>query len=231
MAFGFRKPVPPPVRCMPPGERIYAIGDVHGCRDALDTLLALIDADDAARPAASTTLVFLGDLIDRGPDSRGVVERAMTLERRTVLLMGNHEEILLDAWEGDLRAGAMFMRIGGRETLASYGVDDVADLPRAHVAFIRRFADSHRAGDYLFVHAGVRPGVALAEQTPGDMRWIRRRFTESEFDHGVTVVHGHSTTLAVDERAHRVGIDTGAYATGRLTALGLEGPDRWFLSS
>lgn len=233
---------------LPVGERIYAIGDVHGRLDLLDTLVALIDVDDAALEPAETTLVFLGDLMDRGADSKGVIERVMEIAatRRTVLLMGNHEEILISAWEGDRRAASLFHRVGGRETLLSYGVmshdydfgdlDDLSALVRArvpaqHIAFLRQSRDSYARGDYLFVHAGVRPGVPLVAQTPTDMRWIRREFLDDSRDHGPMIIHGHSITEDVDEHPNRIGIDTGAFASGKLTAIGIEGTRRWFLAT
>ena len=233
---------------LPQGERVYAIGDIHGRRDCFDALLALIDADDAARGAARTTLVLLGDLVDRGAESRGVVERAMRLsaERRCVFLMGNHEEILIRTWEGDRKTAGLFARVGGRETVMSYGMSahdyDLCDLgelavavgervPADHIAFLRRFADSFALGDYLFVHAGIRPGVALDEQDPTDLRWIRREFLDDRRDHGAMIVHGHSITETVDDCPNRIGIDTGAFASGVLTAIGLEGDRRWFLQS
>ena len=242
-----RKPKPR-IHALPVGERIYAIGDIHGRRDCLDALLAKIDADDASRGGASTSLVFLGDLTDRGDDSRGVVERVMeiTATRACKLLMGNHEEVFIDSWEGDLPAVRLFHRIGGRETLLSYGVSeaeyDAADfarltallaerVPAAHIAFLRKFQDSYARGDYLFVHAGIRPGRPIEEQDPGEMRWIRERFLNDPRDHGPMIVHGHTVTAEVDEWPNRIGIDTGAYASGKLTALGIEGTTRWFLSS
>lgn len=242
-----RKPKPLP-RTLPPGERVYAIGDIHGRSDCFDLLMSKIDADDAARGAAKTTIVLLGDLVDRGPDSMGVIERAeaMRTEYRCVFLMGNHEEIFIKAWEGDPASARLFHRIGGRETLLSYGVSeddyDSADfdrlvellrthVPADHIAFLRRFRDTYAVGDYLFVHAGVRPGTPIDAQDANDMRWIRDKFLDDTRDHGAMIVHGHSVTAAVDEQLNRIGIDTGAYASGRLTALGLEGTERWFLSS
>ena len=245
----FARPDPEPQRfALPDGERVYAIGDIHGRRDCFDTLLGLIDEDDAARGRTDTRLILLGDLIDRGSDSRGVIERAMHIAAspKTILLMGNHEEILIRVWEGDRSAASLFHRVGGRETLLSYGVseaqyddcdlDDLADLveatvPAEHIAFLRTFQDQWRAGDYLFVHAGIRPGLALDEQSGSDMRWIRREFLDDPRSHGVMVVHGHSITEDVDERANRIGIDTGAFASGKLTALGIEGSDTWVLST
>ncbi|MEP6784632.1 MAG: metallophosphoesterase family protein [Sphingomonadales bacterium] len=237
-----------PQRALPEGERVYAIGDIHGRSDCFDALMTKIDADDAERGPAKTTIVLLGDLVDRGPDSRGVVERAdaMRTEYRCVFLMGNHEEIFIKAWEGDMTSARMFHRIGGRETLLSYGVTedeyDSADfdkmiemlrthVPAEHIAFLRRFRDTYAAGDYLFVHAGIRPGTPIDEQDATDMRWIRDKFLDDARDHGAMIVHGHSITPGVDEQANRIGIDTGAYASGRLTALGVEGTERWTLSS
>ncbi|CAN5363283.1 metallophosphoesterase family protein [soil metagenome] len=239
---------PPREHRLPVGERIYAIGDIHGRLDCLNALLAKIDADDAARGTADTTLVFLGDLMDRGPDSNAVIERAMHIAetRPSVFLMGNHEEIFIHVWEGDERAIALFHRVGGRETLMSYGVEagdydtgnpgEIAALTRKHVpthhiAFLRRFLDSHSSGDYLFVHAGIKPGVPLSAQTPADLRWIRGAFLDDGRDHGPMVVHGHSITQDYDEQHNRIGIDTGAFASGKLTAIGIEGTDRWFLNS
>ncbi len=238
----------PQVYALPEGERVYAIGDIHGRRDCLDALIALIDVDNAARGKADTKLIFLGDLVDRGADSRGVVERAMHIAKspKTVLLMGNHEEILIRAWEGDRKAAGLFHRVGGRETLLSYGVTeaeydacdlgDLAELvaqhiPVEHVTFMKNFIDQWRCGDYLFVHAGIRPGVPLDEQSGSDMRWIRREFLDDPRDHGLMIVHGHSITEHVEERNNRIGIDTGAFASGRLTALGIEGTERWVLST
>lgn len=233
---------------LPKGERIYAVGDIHGRLDLLDVLIERIDADDRARGPAATTLVFLGDLMDRGAESRGVIERAMELARtrETVFLMGNHEEIFIQAWEGDERAAALLRRVGGRETIMSYGAPardceaaDPAELaamlgervPPEHIAFLRQFADSFARGDYLFVHAGIRPGVSIDLQNPADLRWIRREFLDDPRDHGPMIVHGHSITEDVDERPNRIGIDTGAFGSGTLTAIGIEDGDRWFLTS
>ena len=245
--FARTEPVPPPF-ALPAGERVYAIGDIHGRRDCLDRLLLAIDNDEKSRAAAQTTIVFLGDLVDRGLDSRGVVERVMQVAkaRRCILLMGNHEEILIRAWEGDRQAAGLLHRVGGRETLLSYGVAmaaydacDLGDLaaltgdhvPVEHIAFLRGFLDHWQRGNYLFVHAGIRPGVPLDEQRASDLRWIRRDFLDDDRDHGFMVVHGHSITEAVDERPNRIGIDTGAFASGKLTALGIEGTDRWVIST
>ncbi|WP_338061673.1 metallophosphoesterase [Sphingomonas panacisoli] len=197
----------------------------------------------------ATTLIFLGDLVDRGPDSAGVVERVRKLAASDVdvrVLMGNHEEVFLAAVRGDLPALRFCCRIGGRETMISYGISqeeyerlDYAELaerlteivPAEHTDFIAGFEDVIVAGDYAFVHAGIRPNVAIAEQRQKDMRWIREPFLDYEGTFEAFVVHGHTILEDIDERSNRIGIDTGAYVTGKLTALGLEGADRWVLQT
>ncbi len=245
--FGRSAEPTPRVWNAPPGERLYAIGDIHGRLDLLEALIDRIDFDNDARGPAKTTLVFLGDLMDRGPDSRGVIERLMQIKaskRNAVFLMGNHEELMIRVWEGDRATAATFNRAGGRETLMSYGVSgetyDDWDLgavteqtghlvPEEHIAFLRSFQDWFKAGDYVFAHAGIRPGIDMEEQDSADLRWIRGEFTRSESDHGFVVIHGHTITDDVDECANRIGIDTGAFASGVLTAIGLEGTERWYL--
>jgi serine/threonine protein phosphatase 1 len=231
------------------GLRVYAIGDVHGRRDLLAELLDIIIADSIARdPVDYVRLVMLGDLVDRGADSAGVVDMVITMVNRlpgTICLMGNHEEMFLLALRGDPYGLNHFRRLG-RETLQSYGVDgkiiDEGDgdelfkamsglVPRAHRDFMSGLPSSAVIGDYLFVHAGIRPGVPLEEQAGRDLRWIRGDFLNSRVAHPHMVVHGHSITEYVDEQPYRIGIDTGAYASGRLTAVGLEGTDRWYLST
>jgi serine/threonine protein phosphatase 1 len=234
---------------VPPGQRVYAVGDIHGRSDLLDALLRRIEADAATRGEAETTIVFLGDLVDRGPDSRGVVERLIEFDRGPVaarFLMGNHEEVFLRALSGDLRALRFLIRIGGRETILSYGISERAyrdldfealsariraQVPAAHVEFLSRFEHIVEIGDYVFVHAGIRPGVGLEAQAGADLRWIRDDFLRHRDDFGKLVIHGHSISEDVDIRSNRIGIDTGAYASGRLTAIGLEGNARWFLST
>ncbi len=248
--FSRKAAVPAPTaHRAPAGERVYAIGDIHGRLDLLDELLAKIGTDDAARSPAKTTLVILGDLPDRGPDTRGVVERLMGLAAASsdiIFLMGNHEELMIRTWEGDRQVAGTFNRVGGKATLLSYGVRsdvydswDLAELanqtvhyvPRDHIDFMRSFRDYYQSGDYLFVHAGIAPGIAIEDQDPIDLRWIRRSFLESTSDHGAMIIHGHTITDRVDERPNRIGIDTGAFGSGVLTAIGIEGGDRWFLST
>lgn len=233
----------------PAGQRWYAIGDIHGCYDLLNQLIRTIDNDDEERGATDTRLLFLGDYIDRGPDSRAVIELMMKLDigdERVVFLSGNHEEVLLATADGNRRAAALFHKMGGRETLLSYGVTaqdyDYADasgivdlvrsnIPTAHLDWLTTLRNSYRAGDYFFAHAGVRPGIPIDDQISSDLRWIRREFLSHPASHGPMVVHGHSVTAAIDERPNRIGIDTGAYASGCLTALAIEGEERWYLQT
>ncbi len=232
---------------IPDGQRVYAIGDIHGRDDLFCQMIELIKADDAARPAAHTTIVLLGDLVDRGPQSAEVVQRAMELRNifpDTRLLIGNHEECFLAALTGDVRKLKYFMRIGGDATVQSYWDDkdalpdasfeEVAGrlphlVPAAHVQFLGRGEDVIEIGDYAFVHAGIRPGVPLEKQTLADLRWIRDDFLDDMADHGKIIVHGHSITNDPDEQSNRIGIDVGAFRSGTLAALGLEKGNRWFM--
>lgn len=243
----FRRSAAPAPR-VPDDGVVYAIGDIHGRLDCLEQLLAQIDADPE-RGDRRVTLVFLGDLIDRGPDSRGVVDRVMALCAASPdvhCLCGNHEELLLEAADGARQALGIFNRAGGRETLLSYGVDDetyeredlkgvqrlIRDhVPPVHLDFLRSLPDSIVIGDYVMVHAGIRPGVALADQKSSDLRWIRAPSLDHRGHHERFVVHGHTVTDQPDLRDNRIGIDTGAYRTGRLTALALSGETRRFLTT
>ena len=238
-----------PAPRVPAGQRVYAIGDIHGCLDLLDRLLDAIAEDEAGRLPADTTLVFLGDLVDRGPDSAGVVERLLQLSKgpaRARFLRGNHDDVFLRAARGDRRALRFLIRIGGRTTILSYGISDEEyraldydellktfgrNVPPEHLAFVEGFEDSLEIGDYLFVHAGVKPGVPLDQQAPEDLYWIREDFLLHREDFGKMVVHGHSISEGVEIRSNRIGIDTGAFASGQLTAVALEDDRRWFLST
>jgi serine/threonine protein phosphatase 1 len=224
---------------VPPGQRVYVIGDIHGCAALLDRLLKAIVSDAAAGPG-KRLLIFVGDYVDRGPDSRGVIERLLNppegFECRC--LRGNHEQAVLD-FLNDPPSYRTWKSYGAQETLVSYGVrpplfDDAqaiveardafaAKLPQSHLRFLEELELSAEIGDYFVVHAGVRPGVALSAQSPEDLLWIREDFLVSRSDFGKVVVHGHTPTEKVVRRKNRIGIDTGAYATGRLTALVLEG--------
>lgn len=233
----------------PKGYRAYAVGDVHGRLDLLDQLLGQIEQDVERRPARRNLLVMLGDLIDRGPDSNGVVERMRTYRHDSIkpyFLAGNHEEVLLRLLKGERGILASWLKYGGGECLESYGCDPSQldgrsersalskvrrAIPEEHARFIAGFADTLSFGDYLFVHAGIRPGVELSLQSQTDLRWIRSPFLEHAGDHGVVVVHGHSISPTVEQRPNRIGIDTGAYRSGVLTALALEGESRWILDT
>ena len=241
-------PITPAIPQVPAGSRIYAIGDVHGCATLLDRLLATIAADGAARRPAHTTLVMLGDLIDRGPDSRQVVERMLAVPQgvdELIVLRGNHEQFLLDALDRPEQAWGGWLTHGGRQTLMSYGIPERfamteparlgdalrREIPRKHLELIEGALLSWRAGDYFFTHAGVRPGVPLDRQADRDLLLIRRDFLECEDDFGAVVVHGHSIGEAIEDRPNRIGLDTGAYRTGVLSAVCLEGAERRFLSA
>lgn len=231
------------------GARAYAIGDVHGCLSLLDELLASIEADVAEHPVGEAWLVLVGDLIDRGPQSAGVIERLRTYRHdrlKPVFLMGNHEEYFLRILGGEMKKLDSWLTYGGKECVESYGLlpEDLVVLPEGeallrlrravpdnHRRFLKGFHDTFRFGDYLFVHAGIRPGVAFEQQSREDLRWIREPFLSDAGDHGFVVVHGHTIVDAVEERSNRIAIDTGAYRSGVLTALVVEGADRRFLST
>lgn len=237
--FGGRTP------SLPEGRRVYAIGDIHGRLDLLDILLDRIAEDNARRGSLDTEIIFLGDLVDRGPDSAGVVERLCALaeqDRRFRFLQGNHEEVFLKALAGDTKSLKLLVKIGGKETVISYGVtpeeylacdfDELLclmqnNVPKKHIEFLSAFEDYVQIGGYIFVHAGLRPNISIEQQQGSDLRWIRKEFLESKADFGGTVIHGHNITTEMDRRPNRIGIDTGAYTTGRLTALGLEGNAQW----
>lgn len=234
---------------VPDGHRVYAVGDVHGRDDLLADLMGQIERDIAARPVREAIIVFLGDLIDRGADSAAVVERLRTyrpVHIRIEFLAGNHEEVLLRILDGDGSLISDWLRFGGAQCVRSYSLsasrlakmsqdEAVAKLrsaiPAEHQAFLASFADTFRAGDYLFVHAGIRPGIALAEQAQADLRWIRDPFLDHPTRHELMVVHGHTISPNVEQSAGRIGIDTGAYKHGVLTALVLERTDRRLLQS
>lgn len=233
----------------PPGHRAYAVGDVHGRLDLLEELLAAIEADCKARPKAKVTIVFLGDLIDRGPQSADVVERLRHYRpafASPLFLMGNHEEVLLRLLDGEAALLDDWLLYGGAECARSYGLDPATlgdaergdalrhlrgAVPHAHVKFLKSFVDTATFGSYLFVHAGIRPGIPLGGQDRSDLRWIRRPFLDAEDAHEHVVVHGHTISECAEILPNRIGIDTGAYRTGVLTALGIEGEDRWLLQT
>jgi serine/threonine protein phosphatase 1 len=226
---------------VPAGQRVYAIGDVHGCRAHLAGLLDRIGRDVASKDRAEVTLVYLGDYIDRGPQSAEVIDLVLaqpTWADQVVRLKGNHEE-MLERFLADPTYGNAWRQFGGLATVASYGVDTkglqlgrdlertARDLERAmpatHHNFVATLPYAHTIGDYFFCHAGVRPGVALEQQRASDLCWIRHEFLSSDDDFGLVVVHGHSPVESPEVFANRVNVDTGAYATGVLSCAVIEG--------
>ena len=232
----------PAPAALPPGQRVYAIGDIHGCDDKLASLHALVAADLAARPVAAPLLLHLGDYIDRGPDSAGVIARLCGVlplpDVPMVNLIGNHERSMLDALAGERASITDWRFHGGQEALASWGIDPDSDpvgwsaaIPAAHRRFVEGLALSHALGGYLFVHAGIRPGVPLDAQSPDDLIRIRGPFLTSEADFGMVVVHGHSPSRGPVLRPNRIGIDTGAVFGRELTCLVLEADRLAFLQA
>lgn len=246
----------------PAGKRIYAIGDIHGCLEELNSLLDKIQEDNKAanlaasifetsggdnrQPAAS--LIFLGDYVDRGPDSRGVIERLTALKKHapdTIFLKGNHEALMLD-YLSNPHETEHWLDWGGEETLKSYGVSPVTgrtnedlaatlkgNFPENHASFLQSLDLMHLEGDYLFVHAGLRPGVALNEQQEEDLLWVRKKFHKMNASDRPeqVVVHGHQPVEKPLDAGWRIDVDTGACWSGRLTAVVLEGTSRRFLST
>lgn len=234
---------------VPVGAVVYAIGDVHGRSDLLDSMLGMVRADASSRLGATAReVVFLGDYVDRGPDSRGVLD-LLTSDPlpgfATTFLMGNHDAVMRD-FLADPSVGTAWLAFGGDATLVSYGVplagrtaERLAEastvlaerLPATHRSFLRSLKTLHTAGDYAFAHAGILPGVPLARQVEDDVLWIRDGFLEWRRPHEKMIVHGHSIVDHPVELSNRIAIDTGAYQTGRLTCLVLEGADRRYLST
>jgi serine/threonine protein phosphatase 1 len=229
---------------VPDGRRVYAIGDVHGCADLLSDLFMRIDDDLRARPTADSVQVFLGDYIDRGPNSRQVIDLMIARRRQhdVLFLKGNHEDCVLRLLT-DPTVLSEWQNMGGLATLLSYGVmgtrgdgspHDVSTtlrraMPDSHRRFIEGLALSFTSGDFFFVHAGARPGIPLQRQSRWDLLWIRDDFLLHEEDFGMVVVHGHTPIYEPEIRWNRINIDTGAYATGKLTCLVLEGDQMGFL--
>ena len=241
-------PAPKPA-LVPDGVRVFAIGDIHGRFDLLQGLHDMI-VDDLARSLPDRSIgVFLGDYVDRGPQSREVLEwlsAGVKAFDETVILKGNHD-LALEEFLADPSLLAYSIQLGGLHTIRSYGVEfeltgEPGEAEETHGRFVTAFPDRHRQllsglrfhhtiGDYFFVHAGVRPGVPLDRQEIDDMIWIREPFLNSRRDFGKVVVHGHTIVAAPDERRNRINIDTGAFTSGVLTCLVLEGPERRFLQA
>jgi serine/threonine protein phosphatase 1 len=242
--FGTRNTqIVPPVA--PADTRIYAIGDIHGRVDLLGRLHDLIKEDSANSPPARLVVIYLGDYVDRGETSKTVIDLLLDepLEDfEAIFLKGNHEEMMLGFME-NAGVGAMWLHNGGDATAYSYGVrmDSPSTMdhryfemqqalcekvPDRHLAFLRNLDLYHTEGDYLFVHAGVQPGMPLEEQTSQDLLWIRHEFITSREDHGHCVVHGHTIFTEPEIRPNRIGIDTGAYYTNVLSCVVLEGTEQ-----
>lgn len=233
----------------PEGRRVYAIGDIHGRADLLARLIAQIEQDSADVPAKAI-LVLLGDYIDRGADSRGVIDALLALSPdkfELVFLRGNHEAALLN-FLANPATGPYWLRIGGDRALMSYGVTPFASdaspealsaasqalaaaLPPAHLEFLQSLKVSARYGDYVFVHAGLRPGKALEAQTDEDLISIRKDFLKSNARWPFVVVHGHSPVESGYRDERRIAVDTAAYATGKLSAVRLDGEGVTFIST
>ncbi len=236
---------------VPDGTTVFAIGDIHGRFDLLTALLKQISHDISESEAADVIMVFLGDYIDRGPDSNRVIDKLIKLKHAAgnhlVALKGNHEDAML-TFLADGQSGPAWAEHGGRETMLSYGVEvprrrtdteawDKAratlaeNAPREHLNFLNTLSLSQSIGDYFFVHAGVRPGVPLLEQEERDLLWIREEFLADSRDLDKVVVHGHTPVDTPFSSSRRISIDTGAYATGVLTALKLQGEQQSFLQT
>jgi serine/threonine protein phosphatase 1 len=231
---------------VPPGRRIYAIGDVHGRADLLERTISDIDQHRHAYPVANSVEIMLGDYIDRGPRSDEVIEllASRRVHGQTICLLGNHETYLLDFLK-DPTSLAEWQRYGGLETLMSYGLapslNPTADqqkqlaaalaerLPGHHYDFLTTLPLSFNCGDYFFVHAGVRPGIALSDQRAEDLLLIREEFLLHTGEFGKVVVHGHTPVSEPEIHNNRINLDTGAFATGRLTCAVLENDDVMFL--
>ncbi len=214
---------------LPPGLRVYAVGDIHGCAEKLDALHGLIAADAGAAPESQRVIIYLGDYVDRGHDSRGVIERLLApapIAAQAIHLAGNHEAMMLDALArpDDAEAVRLWVANGGTAALASWGIDPASPpriwagaIPEAQRAFLHGLRRRAAFGGYFFAHAGVRPGLALAEQNPDDLLWIREPFLSFGGNLGAVVVHGHTPAKEAVIRPNRIGLDTGAVFGGPLT--------------
>ncbi len=245
MRWPWKQPVERP--SLAAGLRAYVVGDLHGRRDLLADMLGRIDKDRARQPKGMILEIFLGDYIDRGPDSAGVIDLLLARRRlhaNTICLRGNHEQILIDFLESRFSLDH-WMTYGASETLNAYGIAEVpggseeaaaevraalrAKMPQEHMNFLFDLPYSYESGDYFFVHAGIRPSLPLAEQRRDDLIWIRREFLDWPRRHEKIIVHGHTPVAEPEILSNRINIDTGAFATNRLTCLVLEGEEMSFL--
>ena len=235
---------------MPEGHIAYGIGDVHGCFLSMLNLLVKIEQDRSNSGAEKSTVVFLGDLIDRGPSSKQVIEFLMSYKpdwTELAFVRGNHEEVMLDVMSGNLSAMRSWFEFGGKDCARSYGVENFGQLlinpdhimmalqrnvPKEHLAFMDSFSDAFAFGDYLMVHAGIKPKVAIEDQSPYDMRWIRSSFLNYDKPHPVKVVHGHTVVEnGPENHNNRIAVDTGAHKGRPLTAVRLFEGEESFIQS
>jgi len=236
--------------CLPEGMRIYAVGDIHGRADLLERLHRDILRDAQTAPSGDNLVIYLGDYLDRGPYVRQTLDTliaGLPPGFRTEFLMGNHEQLFLD-FKQDPYLLELWISLGGHSTLRSYQVqvpgsgfslekaheirnDLLEAMPREHLEFLENLRPYLQLGDYLFVHAGIRPGLPLERQRTEDLLWIRDDFTDPEDEHEFKVIHGHTIYDQIREYPSRIGMDTGAYATGILSCAVLEGPKVSFLST
>ena len=227
---------------LPGGRRIYAIGDIHGCNEQLGNLHEIIAEDLARRPVDAPLLLHIGDYVDRGAETAGVLNRLLERSRiegvPAVNLVGNHDETMLHALSGDRPAATDWLFTGGRPALESYGIDPDSPreswperVPAEHIDFLRDLTLTYRDGGYFFVHGGVRPGVPLEHQAREDLLRMRQPFLYSEMYFGAVVVHGHSPVKQPVVRHNRIAIDTGAVFGGKMTCLVLEGETLGFLTA
>lgn len=236
----------------PPGTVLYAVGDIHGRIDLLTQMQERIATDASQRSSRRKLVVYLGDFVSRGAYSREVIDRVSTWQPpgiSTISLKGNHEDLLLRFLDGEIDTGRHWFDYGGLQTLSSYGVsisdskalsdEDMAmlrnkfaaALPESHLKFYRSLRISYQAGNYYFVHGGIKPGIPLPQQSAHDCMWIRKAFLDSDANHGAIVIHGHSISPQPVVRHNRIGIDTGAYQSGMLTCLVLAGTSQSFLQA
>ena len=235
---------------LPKSERVYAVGDIHGCLSELCQILDHIKFDLKKNPVERHHLVFVGDYVDRGPDSKGVIDRLIRLQKskpsRTHFIMGNHEQKLLQFLASPKSSFQGFFMIGGIETARSYGVKRLhletasatkirnklmKKMPSEHMDFLRRLVPSYQRGDYFFCHAGIRPGISLREQSAHDLTWIRHEFLVSKKLHEKIIVHGHTPQPKPEVRENRINLDTKCYGSGVLTCLVLQGDAMRFIQT
>ena len=227
----------------------YVIGDIHGCFDELVELLKLIEQDAALQSSGPKYVVFLGDLMDRGPKSKEVIDYLLNYKpdfAKPVYLMGNHEEVFLKVLSGSLGALESWFEFGGRACVRSYGVKNLGEIltspesllfriqekvPQSHIDFIESFQETFQFGPYLCVHAGIKPRVPIEKQTAKDLRWIRKEFIKYTKPHPFIIVHGHTIVETAQVLPNRIPIDTGTYEGGPLTAVRLGGDGAHFIQT